>query len=77
MVCIYCLPFFNRQMLDSAVRAHCKHMSSIQSAVSKIGPWEPGKDQTPPLPSPELSLDKGNYHLYNYGVYLHIHNSIK
>lgn len=62
-------------MLDSAVRAHRKHMLSIQSAVSKIGPWEPGKDQTPP--SPELSLDKGNYHLYIYEVYLHIHNSIK
>lgn len=49
-----------RQMLDSAVRAHRKQMTSIQSAVSNIGPREVVKAQTPPpLPSPELSLHKG------------------
>ncbi|XP_040891206.1 tRNA (adenine(37)-N6)-methyltransferase [Toxotes jaculatrix] len=55
-----------RQMLDSAVRAHRKHMISIQSAVSKIGLCEADKDQTPPPPppspsaSPQAALEQGN-----------------
>ncbi|XP_063740358.1 tRNA (adenine(37)-N6)-methyltransferase isoform X2 [Eleginops maclovinus] len=53
-----------RQMLDSAVRAHRKHMISIQSAVANIGLSEPDKDQTSqPLPSAAASphaLEQGN-----------------
>ncbi|KAM9362765.1 tRNA (adenine(37)-N6)-methyltransferase isoform 2-T2 [Symphorus nematophorus] len=55
-----------RQTLDSAVRAHRKHLTSIQSAVSKIGVCEPDKDQTPPPPpppspaSPQAALEQGN-----------------
>ncbi|XP_035516746.1 tRNA (adenine(37)-N6)-methyltransferase [Morone saxatilis] len=52
-----------RQMLDSAVRAHRKHMVSIQSAVSNIGLSEPDIDQTPPPPSPasgQAALEQGN-----------------
>ncbi|XP_037621766.1 tRNA (adenine(37)-N6)-methyltransferase isoform X1 [Sebastes umbrosus] len=53
-----------RQMLDSAVRAHRKHMISIQSAVSKIGLYEADKDQTsqqpPPVASPQAALEQGN-----------------
>lgn len=51
-------------MLDSAVRAHRKHMTSIQSAVSNVGLAGHVKAQTPPppLPSPDLSLHKGKYH---------------
>ncbi|XP_056227932.1 tRNA (adenine(37)-N6)-methyltransferase [Seriola aureovittata] len=50
-----------RQMLDSAVRAHRKHMISIQSAVSKIGVCEADKAQTPPAPtSPQVALEKGS-----------------
>ncbi|TDH16454.1 hypothetical protein EPR50_G00018440 [Perca flavescens] len=47
-----------RQMLDSAVRAHRKHMISIQSAVAKTGLREPDKDQTPA--PPQASLEQGN-----------------
>lgn len=69
VMCLRSVPFSNRQMLDSAIRAHRKHMVSIQSAVSKIGVWEPGRpDQTPSPPSPELSLDKGRCHFYSYVV---------
>lgn len=57
----------SRQMLDSAVRAHRKQMTSIQSAVSNIGPREVVKAQTP-LPSPELSLHKGKYNCRNSNV---------
>uniref|UniRef100_A0A8C4GPG1 tRNA methyltransferase O n=1 Tax=Dicentrarchus labrax TaxID=13489 RepID=A0A8C4GPG1_DICLA len=53
-----------RQMLDSAVRAHRKHMVSIQSAVSNIGLSEPDIDQTPPPPpspaSAQAALEQGN-----------------
>ncbi|XP_054460796.1 tRNA (adenine(37)-N6)-methyltransferase [Anoplopoma fimbria] len=49
-----------RQMLDSAVRGHRKHMSSIQSAVSKVGLCEPDKDRKPPLSSPQAALERGN-----------------
>ncbi|KAM6941862.1 tRNA (adenine(37)-N6)-methyltransferase [Lycodopsis pacificus] len=53
-----------RQMLDSAVRGHRKHMIAIQSAVSKIGLCEPDKDQTPPpcspAASPQAALEQGN-----------------
>lgn len=56
----------NRQMLDSAVRAHRKQMMSIQSAVSNIGLSESVKDQIPPPPSPELSLHKGKHHRNNH-----------
>ncbi|XP_034715194.1 tRNA (adenine(37)-N6)-methyltransferase [Etheostoma cragini] len=47
-----------RQMLDSAVRAHRKHMISIQSAVAKVGLCEPDKNQTPA--PPQSSLEQGN-----------------
>lgn len=54
-----------RQMLDSAVRAHRKHMTSIQSAVSKMALREPDhkKDQPQPPPSPapsQAALEQGN-----------------
>uniref|UniRef100_UPI0037E8DD59 tRNA (adenine(37)-N6)-methyltransferase n=1 Tax=Semicossyphus pulcher TaxID=241346 RepID=UPI0037E8DD59 len=59
-----------RQMLDSAIRAHRKHLTSIQSAVSKIELCEPDKVQTtttssPPQPpssseSPQAALEQGN-----------------
>lgn len=54
-------------MLDSAVRAHRKHMTSIQSAVSKMALREPDhkKDQPQPPPSPapsQAALEQGNYH---------------
>ncbi|XP_042341379.1 tRNA (adenine(37)-N6)-methyltransferase [Plectropomus leopardus] len=56
-----------RQVLDSAVRAHRKHMISIQSTVSKIELSEPEKDQTqqpstppPPAASPQAALEQGN-----------------
>ncbi|XP_040003451.1 tRNA (adenine(37)-N6)-methyltransferase [Xiphias gladius] len=48
-----------RQMLDSAVRAHRKHMMSIESAVSRTGLCEADKDQTPP-PPPQAALEQGN-----------------
>ena len=32
----YVLTLFHRQMLESAVRANRKHMTSLQNAVSKI-----------------------------------------
>lgn len=67
-LCFCCPPFYNRQMLDSAVRAHRKHMTSIQSAVSKFGLWEPDKDQTPPPRSPESALEKGNCYLCAFEV---------
>lgn len=57
-----CLPLCNRQVLDSAVRAHRKHMISIQSAVAKMGP---DRDQTAPPPTPassQAALERGNYH---------------
>nr|XP_019956781.1 PREDICTED: tRNA (adenine(37)-N6)-methyltransferase [Paralichthys olivaceus] len=52
-----------RQMLDGAARAHRKHLTSIQSAVSKVGVREAEKDQTPPpptSPSPQAALEQGN-----------------
>lgn len=53
-----------RQMLDSAVRAHRKHLTSVQSVVSKIGLCEPDGEQTPRPPpspaSPQAALEKGN-----------------
>ncbi|AWP05473.1 putative sperm-associated antigen 5 isoform 3 [Scophthalmus maximus] len=55
-----------RQMLDSAVRAHRKHMTSIQSAVSKIEHCEAEEHLTPPPPpppppaSPQAALEQGN-----------------
>ncbi|XP_076583547.1 tRNA (adenine(37)-N6)-methyltransferase [Chaetodon auriga] len=54
-----------RQMLDSAVRAHRKHMMSIQSAVSKVGLCEPDRTPPPPPPasppaSPQAALERGN-----------------
>ncbi|XP_070836314.1 tRNA (adenine(37)-N6)-methyltransferase [Chaetodon trifascialis] len=50
-----------RQMLDSAVRAHRKHMISIQSAVSKVGVCEPDRTPPPPPPvSPQAALERGN-----------------
>ncbi|XP_029292724.1 tRNA (adenine(37)-N6)-methyltransferase [Cottoperca gobio] len=51
-----------RHMLDSAVRAHRKHMIAIQSAVAKIGLRGPDKDQTPPPPPPppQSALEQGN-----------------
>ncbi|XP_026216651.1 tRNA (adenine(37)-N6)-methyltransferase [Anabas testudineus] len=48
-----------RQMLDGALRAHRKHMNSLQSAVSQIG----GKDQAPPPPPPpppQDALERGH-----------------
>lgn len=50
---------FTRQMLDGALRAHRKHMNSLQSAVSQIG----GKDQAPPPPPPppQDALERGKY----------------
>lgn len=52
-----------RQMLDSACRAHRKHMASLQSAVSKIGLCDPDKDHIPAPPSPtppQTALERGN-----------------
>ncbi|KAM7419390.1 hypothetical protein PAMA_016494 [Pampus argenteus] len=55
-----------RQMLDSAARAHRKHMLSIQSAVSKIELCEPDGHQPPAASpaaspaSPEAALEQGN-----------------
>lgn len=54
---------FNRQMLDSAVRANRKHMMSIQSTVSTTGLRHACRGQTTPSPSPDLSqaaLERGN-----------------
>ncbi|KAM9313887.1 tRNA (adenine(37)-N6)-methyltransferase [Pholidichthys leucotaenia] len=51
-----------RQMLDSAIRANRKRMTSVQAAVSKIGLCEDDKSQTP-LPSslsPQAALEQGN-----------------
>lgn len=59
-----------RQMLDTAVRAHRKHMTSIQSAVSKVGLCEPEKDPTPapasPAP-PQAALEQGKIHTVPIG----------
>lgn len=51
-----------RQMLDGAVRAHRKHLTSVQAAVSKIGLSKDEKNQTPPPPSPsaQTALEQGN-----------------
>ncbi|XP_047434619.1 tRNA (adenine(37)-N6)-methyltransferase [Mugil cephalus] len=54
-----------RQMLDSAVRAHRKHLTSVQTAVSKMGHCEKQKPQTPSLPSPsspspQAALEQGS-----------------
>ncbi|KAM8879109.1 tRNA (adenine(37)-N6)-methyltransferase isoform 2-T2 [Spinachia spinachia] len=46
-------------MLDSATRGHRKHMTSIQSAVSKIGLRGPDEDQTPAA-SPRAALERGS-----------------
>lgn len=57
--------FMSRQMLDSAVRAHRKQMTSIQSAVSNVETGELVKAQTPPPQhSPELALHKGKRKKY-------------
>lgn len=53
-------------MLDSAVRAHRKHLTSVQAAVSKIGfCGEVDKDQTAatPPPSPRGALEQGDHHI--------------
>uniref|UniRef100_UPI003AAF406A tRNA (adenine(37)-N6)-methyltransferase n=1 Tax=Centroberyx gerrardi TaxID=166262 RepID=UPI003AAF406A len=50
-----------RQMLDSAVRSHRKHMTSLQSAVAHIGHC--GLDegqQPPPPPSAQDALEQGS-----------------
>uniref|UniRef100_A0A8C5G993 TsaA-like domain-containing protein n=1 Tax=Gouania willdenowi TaxID=441366 RepID=A0A8C5G993_GOUWI len=49
-----------RQMLDSAVRAHRKHLASVQTAVSKIGLSRSVNEPTPSASSPLVSLEKGN-----------------
>ncbi|XP_029950664.1 tRNA (adenine(37)-N6)-methyltransferase isoform X2 [Salarias fasciatus] len=49
-----------RQMLESAVRAHRKHLDSVQAAVSKIGLCEVVEEQTPSLPSPQAAFEQGN-----------------
>ncbi|KAM4585253.1 tRNA (adenine(37)-N6)-methyltransferase isoform 1-T1 [Odontesthes bonariensis] len=51
-----------RQMLDSAVRAHRKHLTSVQAAVSRIGSSEDKKELTPSpcSPSPRAGLEQGN-----------------
>ncbi|XP_076003970.1 tRNA (adenine(37)-N6)-methyltransferase isoform X1 [Genypterus blacodes] len=52
-----------RQMLDSGIRSHRKHMTSIQSAVSTIGSSgssDPGGGRSVPPPSPQLVLEQGN-----------------
>ncbi|XP_017273946.1 tRNA (adenine(37)-N6)-methyltransferase [Kryptolebias marmoratus] len=48
-----------RQMLDSSVRAHRKHLTSVQAAVSKIGFCEKDEDQTPSSSSPQAALEQG------------------
>ncbi|XP_034044380.1 tRNA (adenine(37)-N6)-methyltransferase [Thalassophryne amazonica] len=47
-----------RQALDSAIRSHCKHLTAIQSTVSKIGCCGPEKSQPPP--SPQAGLEQGS-----------------
>uniref|UniRef100_A0A3Q0SQZ7 tRNA methyltransferase O n=1 Tax=Amphilophus citrinellus TaxID=61819 RepID=A0A3Q0SQZ7_AMPCI len=50
-----------RQMLDGAVRAHRKHLASVQAAVAKIGLCEEDNSPTPPPPSaPQAALERGN-----------------
>ncbi|XP_072241057.1 tRNA (adenine(37)-N6)-methyltransferase [Leuresthes tenuis] len=51
-----------RQMLDSAVKAHRKHLTSVQVAVSRIGSSEDKKEQTPSpsSPAPQAGLEQGN-----------------
>ncbi|XP_077427157.1 tRNA (adenine(37)-N6)-methyltransferase [Vanacampus margaritifer] len=60
-----------RQMLETATRAHRKHMLSIESAVSKVGVWEPKKSQPPPPPiSPQTALEHGKIQTSPIG-YIH------
>lgn len=51
-----------RQMLDGAVRAHRKHLISVEAAVSKIELSRDEKNQTPPSPSPSAqnALEQGS-----------------
>ncbi|KAK2817161.1 hypothetical protein Q5P01_025352 [Channa striata] len=54
-----------RQMLDSAVRAHRKHMASLQSAVSRMGADKAQTPSPPPPPPPspasqQAALERGN-----------------
>ncbi|XP_030594301.1 tRNA (adenine(37)-N6)-methyltransferase [Archocentrus centrarchus] len=50
-----------RQTLDGAVRAHRKHLASVQAAVAKIGLCEEDNSPTPPPPSaPQAALERGN-----------------
>ncbi|XP_074554895.1 tRNA (adenine(37)-N6)-methyltransferase [Halichoeres trimaculatus] len=55
-----------RQMLESATRANRKHMTAIQSVVSKIGLSEavtekvPSSQPPPSVPSPQAALEQGN-----------------
>lgn len=59
-------------MLDTAVRAHRKHLLSIQSVVSKAGPCDPEKAQPPPPPSPtspQAALEQGDYHESNWEAF--------
>ncbi|KAM3864806.1 tRNA (adenine(37)-N6)-methyltransferase [Diretmus argenteus] len=50
-----------RQLLDSAVRSHRKHMMSIQSVVSQIGRGGLDKEQPQPLPpSKQVTLEQGH-----------------
>lgn len=48
-----------RQMLDSAVRAHRKHLVSVQAAVSKINLSNDEKERKH-LPSPQAALEQGH-----------------
>lgn len=51
-----------RQMLDSAVRAHRKHLVSVQTAVSKMSLSDVEKERkhSAPSPSPQASLEQGH-----------------
>ncbi|KAM9769619.1 tRNA (adenine(37)-N6)-methyltransferase [Menidia menidia] len=49
-----------RQMLDSAVRAHRKHLTSVHTAVSKMGSPELKKEAARSLPPSQAGLEQGN-----------------
>ncbi|XP_077381592.1 tRNA (adenine(37)-N6)-methyltransferase [Festucalex cinctus] len=60
-----------RQMLETATRAHRKHLLSIESAVSKVGVLEPKKSQPPPPPtSSQAALEHGRIQTLPIG-YIH------
>ncbi|XP_049576295.1 tRNA (adenine(37)-N6)-methyltransferase [Syngnathus scovelli] len=58
-----------RQMLESANRAHRKHLLSIESAVSKVGVGDLKKKQ-PPSSSPQTDLEHGKIQTLPIG-YIH------